>query len=251
MAFMLESDCSRCCEKECCPKDAYQMWLDMGNKGTFYDFLKGLKGERGEKGDKGERGDTLTIKKTYPNTETLETNGITDLEEGELAIIASDTETEDNAKLFVKTVDRMVYLTDLSGARGIKGEKGEKGDRGDNADIGVTSVAKYVVDFPLDDRLTLSANKLDGYKTLTHNRVTKWGTLHLDFHATSPVDGVSNVIGRLRDNEPKPVTLLEVSVKGSDPQGQGQIFIRANGEIIGHNLTDNYRYIVDLTGYYR
>lgn len=251
MAFMLESDCLKCCEKECCPKDAYQMWLDMGNKGTFYDFLKGLKGERGEKGEKGERGDTLTIKKTYPNVETLETNGTADLEEGELAIVASDTETEDNAKLFVKTVDRMVYLTDLSGARGIKGEKGEKGDRGDNADMGVTSVTEYVVNFPTDDRLILSANKLNAYKTLTHNRVTQWGTLHLDFHATRPVDGVSNVLGRLRDSEPKPVTLLEVPVKGSDPQGQGQIFVRHNGEIVGNNLIDNYRYTVDLQGYYR
>lgn len=37
-------------------KSAYQVWLDVGNKGSEQDFLNSLKGPKGDKGDKGDTG---------------------------------------------------------------------------------------------------------------------------------------------------------------------------------------------------
>ena len=45
-------------------------------------------------------------------------------------MIVSDTNTEDNAKLFTKGPTSYAFVVDLSGMQGIQGEKGEKGDQG-------------------------------------------------------------------------------------------------------------------------
>ena len=105
--------------------DNESSWSDL----VSLDDIKGEKGDAGEKGDKGDKGDTgegFSIFKTYASVAEMEADA-GNVEEGKFVLIASDTEDEDNAKLYAKGADSFTFLTDLSGAQGIKGEKGDTG----------------------------------------------------------------------------------------------------------------------------
>ena len=110
------------------------------------DGVNGTNGVDGRDGRDGRDGKDLTIKKTFSSVEAM--NADTSLAEGDLVIISSNVDDEDNAKLYVKTANGYNYLTDLSGAKGIKGEtgrdgrdgqqgpQGEQGPKGDTGAVG-------------------------------------------------------------------------------------------------------------------
>ena len=110
------------------------------------DGVNGTNGTDGRDGRDGRDGKDLTIKKTFPSVEAM--NADTSLAEGDLVIISSNVDDDDNAKLYVKTANGYNYLTDLSGAKGIKGEsgrdgrdgqqgpQGEQGPKGDTGAVG-------------------------------------------------------------------------------------------------------------------
>lgn len=63
------------------------------------------------------------------------------VEEGSFVLIASNTEDEDNAKLYVKGASAFTYLSDLSGAQGMKGEQGVQGVQGPQGETGPQGAA--------------------------------------------------------------------------------------------------------------
>lgn len=99
--------------------------------------IQGIQGPRGEQGPQGERGPQgpagagFHIAKTYPSVVAMNATFATDLQDGDWCTIASDVNDPDNAKLYQRAADKMVYITDLSGAQGMKGDKGDQGPKGD------------------------------------------------------------------------------------------------------------------------
>lgn len=92
---------------------------------------KGTQGEQGPQGPKGEPGKPFRVAIICSSVAELNENYATDgLSVGEFALINSNVNDEDNAKLFVKTETEYRYLTDLSGAQGIQGPQGERGEQG-------------------------------------------------------------------------------------------------------------------------
>lgn len=97
---------------------------------------QGIQGPRGAQGDPGPRGPQgpagtgFHIAKTYPSVAAMNATFATDLQDGDWCTIASDVNDPDNAKLYQRANDKMVYITDLSGAQGMKGDKGDQGPRG-------------------------------------------------------------------------------------------------------------------------
>ena len=94
--------------------------------------LQGPTGEAGPRGEKGEMGSPFRISKVYSSTAEMSADfnnpsvGIGDF----VVINTSDTENEDNAKMYVKGDAGFTFLIDLSGAKGIQGPKGEQGEVG-------------------------------------------------------------------------------------------------------------------------
>lgn len=112
-------------------KSAHELWVEQGNQGDIRAFLLSLvgpTGPQGEVGPKGGDGRSLSIKKTFASVTEMEQD--TSIEEGELVVIATDINDEDNGKLFVKTNAGYALLVDLSGADGIRGEVGPAGPAG-------------------------------------------------------------------------------------------------------------------------
>ena len=181
------------------------------------------------------------ISKVFPSISAMQAD--TSVNNGEFVIIQSNPEEEDNAKLFVKTKEGFNFVVDLSGLRGPEGPEGPKGDL---TEIGTASVELFVASITRSDVPTTSFD--DHCKTLTYNRVTQWGTMHLDITPTYTI-GKKVTIGSLPANAPKPSTLIEVNAKGSKGS-VGQVYITTYGEIMANDLVRGHRYIVDLTGYY-
>lgn len=71
----------------------------------------------------------FSIAKTYSSVEEMNNDfsGV-DVKEGELVIISSTVEDEDNAKMYKKGTSSYEFIADLSGATGERGPQGEKGD---------------------------------------------------------------------------------------------------------------------------
>ena len=181
------------------------------------------------------------ISKVFPNIATMQAD--TSVGNGEFVIIQSNTEDEDNAKLFVKTEDGYSFVVDLSGFRGQEGPEGSKADL---KEVGIASIQLFIASMTSPDVPTSS--KFDHYKTLTYNRITQWGTMHLDGRPLKTIaQGV--LIGRLPVNAPKPATLIEVNAIGSGGK-VGQVYITTDGEIKANELAQGQRYVDDLTGYY-
>ena len=181
------------------------------------------------------------ISKVFPSISAMQAD--TSVNNGEFVIIQSNPEEEDNAKLFVKTKEGFNFVVDLSGLRGPEGPEGPKGDL---TEIGTASVELFVASITRRDVPTTSFD--DHCKTLTYNRVTQWGTMHLDITPTYAI-GKKVTIGSLPANAPKPSTLIEVNAIGSKGS-VGQVYITTYGEIMANDLVRGHRYVVDLTGYY-
>ena len=96
---------------------------------------KGEQGPQGIQGIQGVAGKDFSISKTYPSI-TAMNNDISNVGEGNFVMIASNVEDEDNSKLFVKSSNKFVYLTDLSGSTGMKGEQGPQGIQGPQGEQG-------------------------------------------------------------------------------------------------------------------
>lgn len=97
---------------------------DIGPRG-----LQGEVGPKGEKGEKGEKGDPFQVWKTYPNITAMYIDS-DNVPNGYFVVIASNTEDEDNGKLYYKFNDGLTFITDMSGPRGIQGPKGDVGPIG-------------------------------------------------------------------------------------------------------------------------
>lgn len=72
-------------------------------------------------------GDPFVIRKTFASVFEMNTYEGTDINVGQFAIITSNVEDPDNAKLYIKTDDGFSFITDLSGATGLVGPQGETG----------------------------------------------------------------------------------------------------------------------------
>ena len=89
----------------------------------------GATGAMGPTGVMGPTGEGFSIYKTYASIVDMEADA-NNVQVGKFVLITSNTEDEDNAKLFVKSNNNFVYLTDLSGAQGIQGPVGPTGQTG-------------------------------------------------------------------------------------------------------------------------
>jgi len=76
---------------------------------------------------KGDTGSPFSISKTYSSISEMEAGYATDgLKIGDLVIIETGSvEDLDNAKVYMKSESKYVFLVDLSGSQGIKGETGQ------------------------------------------------------------------------------------------------------------------------------
>lgn len=95
---------------------------------TFSDgkILTIKNGKAGDRGEKGDTGEGFSVYKTYGSVEEMENDAL-NAPEGSFVLITSDVEEEDNAKLYAKSADGFVFLTDMSGAQGITGPQGPAG----------------------------------------------------------------------------------------------------------------------------
>ena len=103
---------------------ALQLDIDLGVK------AQGPQGERGPQGVQGVAGKGFSISKTYDSVSAMNAD-LSSLGEGDFAMIASNPDDPDNAKLYVKQGDAMKEIADLSGAQGIQGPQGPQGVKGD------------------------------------------------------------------------------------------------------------------------
>lgn len=103
---------------------ALQLDIDLGVK------AQGPQGERGPQGIQGVAGKGFSISKTYPSVSAMNAD-LSSLGEGDFAMIASNPDDPDNAKLYVKQGDAMKEIADLSGAQGIQGPRGPQGVQGE------------------------------------------------------------------------------------------------------------------------
>ena len=92
---------------------------------------QGIQGIQGEKGEKGDKGDKFTIAKAFNSVAEMNAGFATDgVEEGSFVVIATDTNDEDNGKMYVKGANAYTFVVDLSGVQGIQGPQGEQGIQG-------------------------------------------------------------------------------------------------------------------------
>ena len=92
--------------------------------------IQGKQGEQGVPGPQGPAGRGFNVDKTYPSVAEMNAHFADDIKEGDMAIIASTVDDEDNGKLYIRANDQMKFLVDMSGAQGIKGDKGDQGPQG-------------------------------------------------------------------------------------------------------------------------
>ena len=93
--------------------------------------IQGKQGPQGVPGPQGPAGHGFTVDKTYPSIAEMNAHFADDIKEGDMAMIASNVDDPDNAKLYIRSNNEMKFLADLSGAQGIKGDKGDQGPQGE------------------------------------------------------------------------------------------------------------------------
>ena len=82
------------------------------------------RGQQGQRGFQGPAGKNFQIKQTFNSiTEMNASKGI-GFDDGDFALISSNVQDEDNAKLYVWNGKQFNYLTDMSGSQGIQGPTG-------------------------------------------------------------------------------------------------------------------------------
>lgn len=217
---------------------AYDLWLSLGNNGTEQDFINSLKGTKGDKGDAG--GPSAYDVWLSLGNKGTEQDFINSLkgEKGDKGDVGTGQSAYDVWLSLGNTGTKQDFINSL---------KGEKGDKGDVTDIGTHALVKSTVNIT-NDRTPLYADQ-DHYKTLTYNTKSQLGILHLDIRPTEEL-GSGVTIGTMTDGQPKPYSLIEVSVMGNNTDGVGQIYVRTSGEIMCNYLKANTRYTVDLIGYF-
>lgn len=220
-------------------KSAYDVWLSLGNEGTKQDFINSLKGAKGDTGDVTNGHSAYDVWLSLGHTGT-EQDFIDSLkgakgDKGEVDIVES-------------VYDVWLELGNTGTKQDfIKSLKGEKGDKGDVTDIGTHALVKSTVNIT-NSKTPLFA-ELDHYKTLTYNTKSQLGILHLDLVPTVEL-GRDVLIGKMTASQPKPYSLIEMSVMGNNTDGVGQIYVKTNGDIMCNYLKANTRYTVDLIGYF-
>lgn len=126
---------------------------------------------RGPQGPVGPQGEAFQIKKTYPSIEAMQAD-FNNMQIGDYVMIANSVEIEDNAKLFTKTENAWVYITDFSGATGIQGPRGEQGIQGIQGEQGVGISNLEVRDGDL--YVTLTNNTTQNAGTILTQEVKQW-----------------------------------------------------------------------------
>ena len=130
---------------------AYDIYVKNGGTLTESEWLKSLKGEKGDQGnqgpqgiqgEKGEKGDSFSIKKTYSSITEMQED-LDNMNINDYVMIASSISEEDNAKLYVKTSEGWIFITDFSGSQGIQGPQGEQGIQGIQGPQGETGQDGY------------------------------------------------------------------------------------------------------------
>lgn len=221
---------------------AYDVWLSLGNKGTEQDFINSLRGPKGDKGDATTGTSAYDVWLSLGNTGTKQD-----------FINSLKGQKGDKGDTGDVDIVESVYDVWLSlGNTGTKQDfinslKGPKGDKGDVTDIGTHALVKSAVNIT-NPKTPLYA-ELDHYKMLTYNTKSQLGILHLDIRPTEEL-GREVLIGTMTDGQPKPYSLIEMSVMGNNTDGVGQIFVKTTGEIKCNYLKANTRYTVDLIGYF-
>ena len=98
-----------------------------GDAFTFEDFTEAqLKSLTGPKGD---RGEPFSIYKSYPSIAAMNAD-VDNIPLHNLVMISTNTNDEDNAKLYLKEKTGLTFFVDISGAQGIQGPRGEQGPQG-------------------------------------------------------------------------------------------------------------------------
>lgn len=82
------------------------------------------RGEQGARGFQGPAGKNFQIKKTFSSIADMTASGGNGFEDGDFALISSNTQDEDNAKLYVWNGSQFNFMTDMSGSQGIQGPVG-------------------------------------------------------------------------------------------------------------------------------
>lgn len=91
---------------------------------------QGIQGVQGIQGEKGDTGEPFTIWKSYVSEVAMNAD-IGYIPDGAFAVInTNNTEDPNNARLYVKSGGKMVFVVDMSGMKGIKGDTGERGPQG-------------------------------------------------------------------------------------------------------------------------
>lgn len=101
---------------------ALQLDIDLGVKA------------QGPQGVQGVAGKGFSISKTYASVSAMNAD-LSSLGEGDFAMIASNPDDPDNAKLYVKQGSAMKEIADLSGAQAIQGPRGAQGPQGEAGKI--------------------------------------------------------------------------------------------------------------------
>lgn len=92
---------------------------------------QGPQGIQGIQGVQGEKGEPFTIAKVYESVAAMNAGYASDsVALGAFVMIVSDTEQEDNAKLYCKGETGYVFIVDMSGMQGIQGPQGVQGEQG-------------------------------------------------------------------------------------------------------------------------
>ncbi len=118
---------------------------EKGAKGDKGD--QGIQGVQGIQGEKGDSGEPFKISKLYSSIAVMNADfSNTAVPTGGFVMIdTGDVNDEDNAKLYVKGINKFVYITDLSGATGLKGDKGDRGIQGVQGIQGKTGKSAYEI----------------------------------------------------------------------------------------------------------
>lgn len=248
---------------------AYDVWLSLGNKGTEQDFIDSLKGPKGD-GGTGQSAYDVWISLGNTGTKQDFINSL----KGRDGIGRTGQSAYDVWLGLGNSGTKQDFINSLKGEKGDQGDvdivesvydvwlslgntgtkqdfidslKGPKGDKGDVTDIGTHALVKSAVN--ITNPRTPLYDHLDQYKMLTYNTKSQLGILHLDLVPTEEL-GREVLIGKMTDRQPKPYSLIEMSVVGNNTDGVGQIFVKTNGDIKCNYLKAHTRYTVDLIGYF-
>ena len=82
------------------------------------------RGQQGQRGFQGPAGKPFHIQQTFPTVAAMNASKGAGFEDGDFALIASNVQDPDNAKMYVWTGEKFNYMGDLSGAQGIQGPVG-------------------------------------------------------------------------------------------------------------------------------